>query len=470
MDSMLHLLRLGYDRFPSSHASMIPRNRASQRAGFNISGTPVCNSGSKRTLVAYPPSKRNPDSPQNERGLCFTIWTIGCRTFPNRLKARYPWAVGGCTPRKDYLLKTIALLMIQGQTYLTVRKQNEMSTISPSDRVNILVRAWYSNVVLTLFMMGVQFLLCLYTLIIFLETPKAQRKGRWPYILAIWALFVLSVLPTSFDAVLIFHGLLEAQTPIDVFRLTSSESRYALFRIPGQAVPTVLLIFLSDALMLFRCYIVCSDARWLTVFPFLLWISSTVTSIIGVPLSTPWPARAIYTGVGTILSAVLNISITAIITVRLLNARRRFLKSLPSGSTGVLQQYTGVVAILIESALPLSVFGLIYAVTGMAVGIGSSTNMVGIEAATHILGVFYLSFLALSPQLIIFRVTLGRSWTGNFHHFVTNECAAGSSGVASGGLEFARSDNETEESHGLSQSNIDLPSVVEETERKSEKV
>ena len=60
------------------------------------------------------------------------------------------------------------------------------------------------------------------------------------------------------------------------------------------------------------------------------------------------------------LSVSLNIVVTCLISYQLLSARHQLKKTLPAES---LQMYTGITAILVESALPFSVMGIIFAVT-----------------------------------------------------------------------------------------------------------
>jgi hypothetical protein len=61
----------------------------------------------------------------------------------------------------------------------------------------------------------------------------------------------------------------------------------------------------------------------------------------------------------TFLTVSTNIIVTSLITFRLLRARRALEKVLPSADMRV---YTGVIAILVESAAPLSIFGIIAAI------------------------------------------------------------------------------------------------------------
>ncbi|RXW15097.1 hypothetical protein EST38_g10758 [Candolleomyces aberdarensis] len=70
--------------------------------------------------------------------------------------------------------------------------------------------------------------------------------------------------------------------------------------------------------------------------------------------------------------------------------------------------YTGVVAILIESALPLSVFGIIAA--ALLLVVNSSTSAAGPMVCFYLFDGLFFSFCVLSPHMIIFRVTTGRSF------------------------------------------------------------
>ncbi|KAJ2935475.1 hypothetical protein H1R20_g1623, partial [Candolleomyces eurysporus] len=115
-----------------------------------------------------------------------------------------------------------------------------------------------------------------------------------------------------------------------------------------------------------------------------------------------------YASASTFLTVSTNIIVTTLITIRLSRARRTLSKLLPSRN---MQLYTGVVAILIESALPLSIFGIVAAVL-MQLAVVPRPNPSEAELACYGLftGLFY-AFCTLSPHMIIFRVTTGRSFT-----------------------------------------------------------
>ena len=76
-----------------------------------------------------------------------------------------------------------------------------------------------------------------------------------------------------------------------------------------------------------------------------------------------WPTendlRMKYFAASTFLTVSTNIVVTSLITFRLYRARRTLSKLLPSMDGRL---YTGVIAILIESAAPLAILGIIAAI------------------------------------------------------------------------------------------------------------
>ncbi|KAJ2918816.1 hypothetical protein MD484_g1585, partial [Candolleomyces efflorescens] len=107
-----------------------------------------------------------------------------------------------------------------------------------------------------------------------------------------------------------------------------------------------------------------------------------------------------------ILTVSTNIIVTGLIIFHLVRARRSLAKVLPSTETAKL--YTGVVAILIESASPLCVLGIIAAAFEQSQDNAPPTR--GFTVGFYLFTGLFYSFCALSPHMIIFRVTTGRSW------------------------------------------------------------
>lgn len=96
------------------------------------------------------------------------------------------------------------------------------------------------------------------------------------------------------------------------------------------------------------------------------------------------------------LTISLNVLVTSLICFRLLYLRRKVEKVL---GPDMAKEYTGVIAIMVESALPFTLLGIGYVVT-------YGTNHPSSFAWVQVWG----DFLALSPQLIILRVAMGKAW------------------------------------------------------------
>ena len=81
----------------------------------------------------------------------------------------------------------------------------------------------------------------------------------------------------------------------------------------------------------------------------------------------------VYESARSFLTVSTNIMVTGLISFHLVRARRGLSKLLPAKN---MQSYTGVMAILIESAVPPTIFGIIVAVLGR-VGVPSTTVAAG---------------------------------------------------------------------------------------------
>ncbi|RXW11542.1 hypothetical protein EST38_g14312 [Candolleomyces aberdarensis] len=109
--------------------------------------------------------------------------------------------------------------------------------------------------------------------------------------------------------------------------------------------------------------------------------------------------------------------LTSLIAFRLVRARSIFSELLPSAD---MRHYTGVVAILIESALPLGLITVILQQNGKP--------RTSLSAGYSVCGALFYLFCSLSPHMIVFRVTTGRSFT---------KFPSGKDGVLSNPLQFA---------------------------------
>ncbi|KAJ7116331.1 hypothetical protein C8R44DRAFT_792202 [Mycena epipterygia] len=170
---------------------------------------------------------------------------------------------------------------------------------------------------------------------------------------------------------------------------------------------------LGDGLMLYRCYVFWGHVRWAMVFPTLLYLSSVAMGIT-TTIQSGLPGGDLFEGITVnfgipwvVLTIVFNILVTGMIVGRLTWMHSRARKVL---GTDLTQRYTGLVAILVESALPFTILGICYLALYVR-------NDIEDLAFAGIWG----CFVSLSPQAIILRVAMGGAWTQETVNRVASE-------------------------------------------------
>ncbi|RXW12436.1 hypothetical protein EST38_g13420 [Candolleomyces aberdarensis] len=261
-----------------------------------------------------------------------------------------------------------------------------MSDDSRDYMLTVYARAIYANYSLTMVVIGIHLFMALYGLSVFLETPEPLRKGRKRYVAVSFAITTLSALTASLDMADYFQILFKSTSPRHWIELLGGSQQARLHLAGGTSLGVVIVI--GDALLVYRCYIVCVEYWWVTILPMMTSLSGLVAS--------------------TLLTVSTNIIVTTLITIRLLRARRTLAKLLPSADVRV---YTGVIAILIESAAPLAIFGIMAAVAAVGVYYIQRKSSEGSMVCLYVFQGLFYSFCGLSPHMIIFRVTTGRSFT-----------------------------------------------------------
>ncbi|TFK30161.1 hypothetical protein FA15DRAFT_690795 [Coprinopsis marcescibilis] len=277
---------------------------------------------------------------------------------------------------------------------------------------NAVMKVASANVALALVISGIQCFMCIYTLVAFLRTPASARQGRLSYIMTGILIFVLYSFAASLDSATLLNIVFASSTGRDILKWSEETSTVDTIA----RIVTTLYIAVGDGLLLYRCYMILVDAWWLVVLPTLTYIT-----MIDIPHSDVTYNMA-GEGARVCLSVATNVLITVLISTRLIRTQRRLARALPSQN---LQVYRGITNILIESALPLTVFGLCYAVVAlMLITPGySMQGMLNLLIANHAAVFPYHAFAALSPQMIIFSVTTGRSWEHSTAAEVTSPIA-----------------------------------------------
>ncbi|KAI0731599.1 hypothetical protein C8Q72DRAFT_212075 [Fomitopsis betulina] len=177
---------------------------------------------------------------------------------------------------------------------------------------------------------------------------------------------------------------------------------------------------LGDALMIYRCYVM-YNTYYIAVIPTLIWLGSFASGILllyasGRPNGDFFAGFSENCGLAYYATTIsLNIMTTALIIVRLLWISSYMRKNLGTPSSDI---YVNAIAIIVESALPYTLCGIVNLVT---YAVQSDTNVLFVA--------IYGMMTGLSPQLVIMRVVRGRGLT---RQRVT-EALSSSSGTFMGG-------------------------------------
>ncbi|KAG7085727.1 hypothetical protein E1B28_003270 [Marasmius oreades] len=175
-----------------------------------------------------------------------------------------------------------------------------------------------------------------------------------------------------------------------------------------QALPTqtlgnsvaILASFFADGLMLQRVAILYDWNWWIIVPPGLFYVGCVVLSILTVvQLALPdqtsqWPSLSLPVW---IILMILPMWLTALIAGRILYQRHRLIKIMGAEAASI---YTGVTAVVIESALPFTLISIIL------LGLFGDNNV-----AQNLFVSVMVQIECIAPEMIILRVILGHAWT-----------------------------------------------------------
>ncbi|KAJ2921241.1 hypothetical protein H1R20_g15854, partial [Candolleomyces eurysporus] len=274
---------------------------------------------------------------------------------------------------------------------------------------------------------GIHLFMALYGLSVFLESPKERRRGRARYIVVSFVITLLKSLLAIVHMIWVFRTVFETTEPLGLsFQATVAKYARTWERYFSITVLTVAII-IGDALLVYRCYAIWLGYWWASILPGLTYLASVGMGIACLFPSQNRTANGHREAAWIFLTVSTNIMVTALISFRLLSAHRNFSKSIPNRN---LKLYTGAVAILIESALPLSVLGLVYSAIVIAKPQRSTSAYNSYRIALLTFSSLFYVASSLAPHAIIFRITTGRSWT---------KSPVGTDGVLSNPIEFARS-------------------------------
>ncbi|KAI0690661.1 hypothetical protein C8T65DRAFT_745725 [Cerioporus squamosus] len=157
---------------------------------------------------------------------------------------------------------------------------------------------------------------------------------------------------------------------------------------------------MSDALLTYRCFVIWNSKR-VVILPGIIWFSSLAFGV-GLLYESGRPSGEYFVGVTTIFvtaytasTFAFNVLVTSLICGRIIFVGR----SMRAYGAADMKVYAGTVAVVVESALPFTIFSVVYLITyAMGSGIAYAFS-------------FYAMFTFISPLMITSRVISRRAWT-----------------------------------------------------------
>ncbi|KAH6907490.1 hypothetical protein BKA70DRAFT_357270 [Coprinopsis sp. MPI-PUGE-AT-0042] len=275
-----------------------------------------------------------------------------------------------------------------------------------------ILRTYYGGSMLMMAGFSLQVYLCIQGTYSFYRMSKLARRRRRLYMY----IMVLTLLSSSLvfaadtlakEGLLTTGGIIASDTPAPVWA--------NLLYFFGIGVVHVL----GDGLLAWRCYILWrAESRLLGLIPAAPYVSSIAMGITllvaAVKLNPSLPGTLEFyrriLSAAYFLSIGVNICATALIILRLRRTDReiRAVENRPHEDASD-TPYNRIAIMLVESALPFTLFGIAAATASTLLPTDNSLE-VGTTSAMTLIWPLWINSCAIAPQLIIFRVATGASW------------------------------------------------------------
>jgi len=243
--------------------------------------------------------------------------------------------------------------------------------------------------------------MCLFSTNLILSLPPSTRKGRDVYMYIGGLILALVTIVVLTDAIFLEFMWIDHRNgpggPLGYLQANSSIWWQTLGTAANQVSN-----FIGDGLLMYRCFVIYNNNPLVIVFPVILYLGSISMAVMtliqsAAPGSNFFQGKTVNFGVPwASLSVALNVTLTCLIILRILRARKNARKYFDDHDT----IYTSLASILVESSLPFSILGIAFAIT-----YGKTLD----EGPAFLFA--WSAFSGLSPQFIIFRVATGRAWT-----------------------------------------------------------
>ncbi|KAF7343851.1 hypothetical protein MSAN_01966400 [Mycena sanguinolenta] len=163
-------------------------------------------------------------------------------------------------------------------------------------------------------------------------------------------------------------------------------------------VASILASFLSDGMLLYRAGVLWDFAWYIVVPPAIFFIACIILSVMTViQLALPNVALPQLSLAVWIVLMLLPIWLTLLIGGRILYHRKTMIKVM---GPEYARNYTGIFAIVVESALPFTIISIIL------LGLFGDKN-----TGQNLFVPLMVQFECIAPEMIVLRVVMGRAWT-----------------------------------------------------------
>lgn len=265
--------------------------------------------------------------------------------------------------------------------------------------------SYYIGIVLSAVIYGIY--LGVYSLSVWalLENTSTTRLRRSIYILFSSVQLLLNAIvfmATPYSGMMAWIGTRD-HFPGGPFAYFNSEALVDRVSLLGNMTQTIAGT-LNDGLLAYRCYIVFGSKFYVVILPILCTLGSLALGTASIALySNPHPFLADINAAAIALTTAVNVILTAMISIKILFVARSLRKD-TNLQTSQARMYTNVVTILVESAAPCAILGVL-----------TCASMFTTNEYVYLseLGIFltWSMSIMLFPQLIIYRVARGNAWT-----------------------------------------------------------
>ncbi|KAG2022416.1 hypothetical protein CC2G_000166 [Coprinopsis cinerea AmutBmut pab1-1] len=256
--------------------------------------------------------------------------------------------------------------------------------------------------------LGLSIFLSFHTLHVFFKLPPEDRKRKLPFVLATMLILVLLCFGLVAESIYLGTAMVGPNAPpVDLLELHIWEVLQQLR--PLARITTFfdgIIPLVGEAILIYRCFTLYTHIPWVVLLPGISYLGALLCYILQVVERFGhriFPEQALYTFIlFPALAVTSNAASTLLILGRLWYMRWTFHKA--SLSSPYTRQYTAISAVLVESALPLSLAGIVACV------FASWSIPLEMQTAASVPYAVWSVLSVLCPQFIIWRVLTGQSW------------------------------------------------------------